>query len=230
MHERPRNNLEQQATSAMLHDTRGAYTFAERAHEGQTRKINLSGGDPEKYFDAHSKEAGRFLAICGADAMAINAAYLHDTVEKGVATFDDIEREFGRETRTIVQLVSKNNDLPTDTPEQKFVQKQDMIDRLTQPDTPVRALEVKVADNFVTVIDSIQEILHFKDTYHQQGFNFDPWQRIAFMRGVLRAAGNRAGDSQVLQAMVPLFEQAIDEFESLVTEYYPDSKGKEFAA
>ena len=77
-----------------------AYEFAEKAHASHTR---YSG---EPYF-VHPAAVAKYLASTGMDAPTIAAGLLHDSVEDGEVTEEDIEREFGSEVRFLVEGVTK---------------------------------------------------------------------------------------------------------------------------
>ncbi len=77
-----------------------AYEFARTAHAGQTR---LSGGP----YINHSLAAAESLVRWGLDETTIAAGLLHDTVEDTTRTTEDIEREFGKEIRFLVEGVTK---------------------------------------------------------------------------------------------------------------------------
>ncbi len=77
-----------------------AYDLSRRAHEGQLR---YSG---EPYF-IHPAATAKLLAEFGMDATTIAAGLLHDVVEDGKATREDIEKEFGKELLFIVDGVTK---------------------------------------------------------------------------------------------------------------------------
>ncbi|OGZ05220.1 MAG: hypothetical protein A2845_02775 [Candidatus Lloydbacteria bacterium RIFCSPHIGHO2_01_FULL_49_22] len=77
-----------------------AYNFAEQAHHGQKRYS----GDP--YF-IHVAAVGYTLAEMGMDTTTISAGLLHDVVEDAMVSEDDIEREFGKEIRFLVDGVTK---------------------------------------------------------------------------------------------------------------------------
>ncbi len=76
------------------------YAFAEAAHKSQKRYS----GDP--YF-IHVAAVGYTLAEMGMDATTISAGLLHDTVEDAHVSEEDIEREFGKEIRFLVDGVTK---------------------------------------------------------------------------------------------------------------------------
>lgn len=77
-----------------------AYEFAENAHKEQKRKS----GEP--YF-IHLVATAKNLAELKMDAPAIAAGLLHDSVEDGVATEEELEREFGAEITFLVDGVTK---------------------------------------------------------------------------------------------------------------------------
>ena len=77
-----------------------AYEFSKKAHEGQTR---YSG---EPYF-IHAAATAKILAEYGMDAITIAAGLLHDAVEDGRVSREEIEKEFGKELLFIVDGVTK---------------------------------------------------------------------------------------------------------------------------
>lgn len=77
-----------------------AYEFSKKAHEGQTR---YSG---EPYF-IHPSATAKTLAEYGMDATTIAAGLLHDAVEDGRVSREEMEKEFGKELLFIVDGVTK---------------------------------------------------------------------------------------------------------------------------
>ncbi|MCR4333753.1 MAG: HD domain-containing protein [Patescibacteria group bacterium] len=77
-----------------------AYECSEKAHKGQTR---YSG---EPYF-IHSAATAKILAEYGMDATTIAAGLLHDAVEDGCISREEVEKEFGKELLFIVDGVTK---------------------------------------------------------------------------------------------------------------------------
>lgn len=77
-----------------------AYTFSEKAHEGQFRRS----GEP---YISHPLNVGGILADLRLDLDTIATAILHDTVEDTHATLDDIRREFGDTIAMLVDGVTK---------------------------------------------------------------------------------------------------------------------------
>src|SRR5262245_27176530 len=77
-----------------------AYEFSKKAHEGQTR---YSG---EPYF-IHPGATAKTLAEYHMDATTIAAGRLHDAVEDGHVSREEMEKEFGKELLFIVDGVTK---------------------------------------------------------------------------------------------------------------------------
>ncbi|MCE9541513.1 HD domain-containing protein [Candidatus Kaiserbacteria bacterium] len=77
-----------------------AYEFSKEAHKDQKR---YSG---DNYF-VHPAEVGFLLAQVGMDAHSIAAGLLHDTIEDAGVKPATIEQEFGKETLSLVQGVTK---------------------------------------------------------------------------------------------------------------------------
>ncbi|MDD3531031.1 MAG: HD domain-containing protein [Candidatus Pacebacteria bacterium] len=77
-----------------------AYELSKKAHEGQSR---FSG---EPYF-VHPAATAKTLAEYGMDATTIAAGLLHDVVEDGKASREEIEKEFGKELLFIIDGVTK---------------------------------------------------------------------------------------------------------------------------
>jgi len=77
-----------------------AYNYSKTAHEGQTR---YSG---EPYF-VHAAATAKVLAEYGMDATTIAAGLLHDAIEDGRVSREEMEKEFGKELLFIVDGVTK---------------------------------------------------------------------------------------------------------------------------
>jgi len=77
-----------------------AYEYSKKAHEGQKR---YSG---EPYF-VHAAATAKILAEYGMGATIIAAGLLHDAVEDGRVSREEIEKEFGKELLFIVDGVTK---------------------------------------------------------------------------------------------------------------------------
>jgi GTP pyrophosphokinase len=77
-----------------------AFTFASNAHKGQVRKSGEA-------FINHPIQVALILAELRMDVDTIMAAILHDTVEDTAMTLDDVEREFSRDVRELIDGVTK---------------------------------------------------------------------------------------------------------------------------
>lgn len=77
-----------------------AYDFAMKAHEGHVRRS----GEP--YFN-HLFATAKNIAGLGMGATAVAAGLLHDSVEDTHVTGEEIEKEFGKEIRFLVDGVTK---------------------------------------------------------------------------------------------------------------------------
>lgn len=77
-----------------------AYDFAARAHAGQTRRS----GEP---YIKHPLSAAYILARMRIDASIIVAALLHDVPEDTDVTLAEIEKNFGKDTASMVKGITK---------------------------------------------------------------------------------------------------------------------------
>jgi GTP pyrophosphokinase len=77
-----------------------AYEFAKKAH-GDTKRFS---GEP--YF-THVFETAKNLAIFGMDPRSVAAGLLHDTIEDGHVTADELKKEFDEEILFLVEGVTK---------------------------------------------------------------------------------------------------------------------------
>ncbi|MCD5396786.1 MAG: HD domain-containing protein [Candidatus Pacebacteria bacterium] len=77
-----------------------AYNFAKKAHENQLRKS----GEP--YFN-HLVATAKILAHIKMDGTVISAGLLHDSIEDGVATKENIIENFGQTITFLVDGVTK---------------------------------------------------------------------------------------------------------------------------
>lgn len=77
-----------------------AYTFAQKAHEGQLRKS----GEP--YF-MHVASTALNLADLGMGAVVISTGLLHDVLEDADVTEEELKKEFGEEIVGLVEGVTK---------------------------------------------------------------------------------------------------------------------------
>lgn len=85
------------------HQIQKAISMAIKAHHGQTRK------GTETPYVTHPLSVGLILARAGALEDVIIAGILHDTIEDGDITKEDIEKEFGESIANIVNDVTEQD-------------------------------------------------------------------------------------------------------------------------
>lgn len=81
-----------------------AYKFAEKMHEGQFRKS----GEP---YVIHALHVGYILTTLRTGPTTIAAGFLHDVIEDCECSKEDFIKEFGEETYTLVDAVTKIGNL-----------------------------------------------------------------------------------------------------------------------
>ena len=81
-----------------------AYGFALNKHEGRKRR---NGDD----YISHPLEVANILTDLNVDYVTLASAILHETINHGETTVDEIKEEFGEEIATIVHSLSKINRL-----------------------------------------------------------------------------------------------------------------------
>ncbi len=114
-----------------------AYTFAERAHEGQRR---LS-GEP---FLSHGLHVTRILLELGIDATTAAAGLLHDVVEDTGVTLQDVREEFGEEIGKLVEGLTELSKLSFRSPEEQQVESARRM--LVSMVGDIRVIFIKLAD------------------------------------------------------------------------------------
>ena len=81
-----------------------AYTFALNAHKDQKR----DSGEP---FTIHPIAVADILTDLKLDSATITTGLLHDTIEDTKATYETVEKEFGKEVADLVEGVTKISEL-----------------------------------------------------------------------------------------------------------------------
>jgi GTP diphosphokinase / guanosine-3',5'-bis(diphosphate) 3'-diphosphatase len=114
-----------------------AYRVADAAHEGQCRRS----GEP---FIMHPIGVAEVLAELSMDTATICAALLHDTVEDTDLILADIAREFGEETASLVDGVTKLDRLQVAGKEER--QAESLRKMLLAMASDIRVLVIKLAD------------------------------------------------------------------------------------
>lgn len=120
-----------------LEKIKEAYNYALKEHEGMKR---LTGDD----FITHPLHVADILVDLNVDDVTIIAALLHEVLNNGNSTFEDIENKFGSEVATIVDNVSKINKLElVDSTESSAIYLRKVLVGLAEDP---RVLYVKLAD------------------------------------------------------------------------------------
>lgn len=114
-----------------------AYRFSERAHAGQVR-LN---GEP---FITHCVEVAKSLAELGLDTTTVACGLLHDVVEDTPHHLAEIEREFGPKAAEIVDGVTKIENLPVTSKEDRQVESYRKL--LLSIAKDARVILIKLAD------------------------------------------------------------------------------------
>jgi GTP pyrophosphokinase len=114
-----------------------AYRFSEKAHEGQVR----ASGEP---YVNHCVEVARILAELHLDTVTVATGLIHDVIEDTDATFEDVEREFGKEIANIVDGVTKIGNLSFRTGQERQVENYRKL--LLSIAKDVRVILIKLAD------------------------------------------------------------------------------------
>lgn len=112
-----------------------ASRFAQKAHQGQSRKYTLV-----PYF-THCAEVARIVELAGGDADMVAAAYLHDTIEDCGVTEQELAHEVGVHAASLVYWLTDASK-PSDG--NRAARK--AIDRAHIASAPDRAKIIKLAD------------------------------------------------------------------------------------
>lgn len=137
-----------------------ALDLATKAHAGQLRK-----GTDIPYI-THPSAVGLILSQYGCNAAVIAAGILHDTVEDGDVSLEEIERSFGQEVAEIVKGCSE----PEKETATWIPRKLHTIEYLRTASTDVK---------MVSVADKLHNITSMLADYEEHGENL--WKR--FKRG-----------------------------------------------
>ena len=114
-----------------------AYTFALASHEGKQRK------NGEDYI-THPLNVAMILTTLNVDYITLTASLLHETINHGNSTIEEIEEKFGEEISKIVESISKINKLSlSDDKESSILNLRKVIVGLSED---VRVLYIKLAD------------------------------------------------------------------------------------
>ena len=114
-----------------------AYEFADKVHKGMKR---LTKDD----YITHPLEVANIVMDLNVDVTTIVSALLHETINNGNVTREELEEEFGEEVAKIVESVSRINklELPDDSESSKIYLRKILVGMSED----VRVLYIKLAD------------------------------------------------------------------------------------
>ena len=120
-----------------IEDVHKAYLYSKEAHKGLKR---LSGED----YISHPLEVANILVDLNVDSITIEAALLHEVINNGNKTLEDVDKTFGSTIAKIVDSVSKINklELPDESESSKIYLRKILVGMSED----VRVLYIKLAD------------------------------------------------------------------------------------
>lgn len=107
--------------------------FAREIHAGKT---GPDGTTP--YYEHLSSVVARLKNLGITDDDAIAAAWLHDSIDHAMRSFDDIDKRFGSKVAVLVLSISKDKNLPRTIQEEQYVKQ--------LRDAPLHAKIIKMCD------------------------------------------------------------------------------------
>ena len=127
-----------------------AYVFAANKHKGQLRKS----GEP---YLSHPLNVAKILAEMKMDMDTVIAGLLHDTLEDTDATYDELDRLFGKDVAFLVDGVSKIGRIRFQSKEEK--QAENFRKMLISVSKDIRVIVIKLADR----LHNMRTIKHLDD-------------------------------------------------------------------
>ena len=129
--------IQENLPGADIGKIRAAFKYAMAAHGTQLRKDGTE-------FVSHPLAAAEIVAEIGMDEDSLCAALLHDCIEDTGATFEEIEKLFGRDVATIVDGVTKLTRVTyTSKEEEQMENLRKMLFAMAQD---IRVILIKLAD------------------------------------------------------------------------------------
>lgn len=143
-----------------------AKDFAQKAHEGQVRKLTRM-----PMFE-HLERVATILQQAGLPDEVVAAGYLHDTVEDTEVTAEDIYNTFGKK---VAEIVAGHTEDKSKSWEER---KQTTIDELADPNTPLSIRALIIADrldNLLSLKKGLEEFGEEMWTKFKRGREKQAW-------------------------------------------------------
>lgn len=139
MYSELRNSAAAQFNEKELETLDKAFLLAKQHHSGQKR----SSGEP---YIIHPIAVAKIVLDYGMDCPSVTAALLHDTVEDTDLTLDEIKAEFGEETASLVDGLTKLGKVPLDIKDKEEQQAENVRKMLLAMSEDIRVIIIKLAD------------------------------------------------------------------------------------
>lgn len=178
-----------------------ARVYAEKKHEGQTRKSN---GAP---MFTHPTRVAELLKEAGFKEEVVMAGYLHDTVEDTDATPEEITELFGQE---VARIVAGNTENKEHTWKER---KQHTIDWIS--DAPIEVKALIVADK----LDNLKSMTKAFETQGEkffQNFKKGKEEQLWYFKGVCQNMRKNITDNQC-PSFFDEYEELVQTFETMVS-------------
>jgi GTP pyrophosphokinase len=197
-----------------------AYAVAKEAHAGKKRKSG------ESYIQ-HPLTVAHLLAEIGMDPDTIAAGLLHDVVEDTNVSLDDLKREMGPQIATLVDGVTKLEQIEQEQIGQLRKQREEQ--RHAQEFESLRKMFVAMANDVRVVVIKLADRLHNMRTLDA----LKPERRKSFARETLEIFAPLASRLGVWQwkweledlCLLYLDPPAYEEIAALVEEYRQEQEG-----
>ena len=182
-----------------------AIIYATDKHSGQVRK------GTKKPYITHPLETMAILNYMQADNNLLIAGVLHDTIEDTNATYEEIEREFGKD---VADLVGQHSEDKSKTWEER---KQNAIDELKA--APIRVKMLVLADKVANLRSMCNDFKKCGDKLWER-FNA-PWDKQAWYYSEIQDALN---ELQSIPETSEIYWEMVARFKDLFVEFYIDDE------
>jgi enoyl-CoA hydratase len=176
-----RDHPDRRSGAPPLHLPGRAWSFARQAHSGQRDRLGRD-------FIEHPSGVAELCSEIG-DEDAFVAAYLHDTVEKGDASFDEVEAIFGPRVRQMVEVLGQDGSII-----ERKARRDDHRSRVAESDPITIAVYVNDRREGIRALTALVEA-----GSDPAGFGAD--ERVEQWRGDLAAVSETGTDPALLESM-----------------------------